>query len=1117
MTPTFDPRRHGIHLLGRPEVIADPTGYFDAVGELGPLFFDTVARVWVCSGYAETAEILSDHRRFRSARIHSAETLASRGLAEFAGVGAMLLEQMIFMDPPDQVEIRMAVRDQFAPARVRRRDPRLRDLATATVRSLPERGEVDLVGDFAERLHVALAETLLGSTGQPQRLVAWADAYGRLIGSLSTLPNLRDRAVLPVLDEAMAYFRAEARRRLAEPGDDLISSLVQALAGRPRTSDSDAEFGLETVAANCVVFTAGGYQTLTHLVCTGLLLLAANPDQKALLRERPELIDSAVDEFMRLDGSSQYLARQIAEDTDFHGVSLRAGQSVVVLPGAANLDARRFTEPRRLDITRQQGRHLGFGMGRHHCIGAPYAQRMAGWAILAFLDRFPDYRLADRPDALRWGPHVNTRCPAHAWTVLEHTGEAGGVAAAGRGADPVPEPARVAADPEPAPPPGCPFTGAAVGPGAADPWHEQVVAWNDTAAPLGPLRHWHEVFAYRATLDPDAVAVLDRGVPHTYRDVDERANALARDLRTRGVQPETVVGVVLDRSVELLIATVAIAKAGGAFLLAERTCPPERLRVMLREAAVGIVLTDAATVDRLAALRLPADPLVVPGTGRAPTAPVTGVAPGNTAYVVFTSGTTGKPKAIAISHEAVVNLHLAQRRVFGIRPSDRVLQFLSPNFDGCVFDLTLAALCGAVLVTVPLTELTVGPPLLRTMRTYRVTVATLTPSVWAALAPDSLPDLRIAAAAGERLPAAVPRRWAAPGRRFLNLYGPAETAVWATWHECDPAEEEPPIGRPVPNKRVYVLDEQSRPVPVGHPGELCIGGTGVGRYLGQPELMEQRFRPDPFDTRPGRLVYHTGDVCRWRPDGLLEYLGRRDRQAKIRGQRVELDEVERVLQDAPGVLHCSVVERDGQLHALVVPDAPAGGPDTAHGRQEQITAHLASRLHSAMVPSRLEFVDELPRALTGKTSREPTGARGATAATPGPPPSALPTSSPAPAVPVPPAVPPVAPSTTGAVPPLAPSTTGAPPTDRHTFVRVTLLTWRIARIFATSLQVPQHRVRADSDFYSLGGDSLASAELLAALEAEAGLLLDVEDLLIKPTPEGIATQLISRHENGALT
>ncbi|MGC5030999.1 amino acid adenylation domain-containing protein [Micromonospora sp. DT229] len=1159
MTATFDPRRHGIHLLGRPEVIADPTGYFDAVAELGPLFFDTVARVWVCSGYAETAEILSDHRRFRSARIHSAQTLTSRGLSEFAGVGGMLLEQMIFMDPPDQVEIRAAVRDQFAPSRVRQRDPELRDIATAMVEALPERGEVDLVEEFAQRLHVALAETLLAVTGQPQRLVAWADAYGRLIGSLSTLPNLRDRAVLPVLDEAMAYFRAEARRRLTEPGPDLVSSLAQALAGRPRKSDRDTEYGLETVAANCVVFTAGGYQTLTHLVCTGLLHLAAHPDQQALLRNRPELIDQAVDEFMRIDGSSQYLARQVAEDLELAGVALRAGQSVVVLPGAANLDPRRFTDPRKLDITRQQGRHLGFGMGRHHCIGAPYAERLAGWAILAFLDRFPHYRLADRADAVQWGPHVNTRCPAHAWTMLHPADEQVPAVGADLDRHPRPEPVtRITADPQPS---GCPVTAVApvnpiasvpavtpasavelvpavapvdpvqqvtpVAPATpgqtADPWYEQLVTWNDTAAPLGTRRLWHEVFAHRAGLDPEAVAVLDRGVPHTYREVEERANALARELRTRGVEPESVVGVVLDRSVELLIATLAVGKAGGAFLLAEHTCPPERLRVMLQEASVGIVLTDPVSAARLAARQLATDLLVVPDTGRAPTAPVTGVAPGNTAYVVFTSGTTGKPKAIAISHEAMVNLHLAQRRVFGIRPSDRVLQFLSPNFDGCVFDLTMAALGGAVLVTVPLTELTVGPPLLRTMRRYGITVATLTPSVWAALAPDPLPDLRIAAAAGERLPTGVLRRWAAPGRRFLNLYGPAETAVWATWHECDPAEEEPPIGRPVPNKRVYVLDEALRPVPVGQPGELCIGGLGVGRYLGQPELMEQRFRPDPFDTRPGRLIYRTGDICRWRPEGTLEYLGRRDRQAKIRGQRVELDEVERILQDAPGVLQCSVVERDGQLTALVVLDVSAGGRDAVRGRQEEITAHLASRLHSAMIPSRFEFLDELPRTLTGKTGHGSTEQRDAAVREPLPPTAVNPPAPPSPAAPAPappsPAPPPVP---TPAVPAPAVSTPTSPAavpplTDQQTFTRLTRLTWRIARIFATSLQVPQHRIRADSDFYSLGGDSLASAELLAALEAEAGLLLDVEDLLIKPTPEGIATQLISRPRIGAPT
>jgi len=317
-----------------------------------------------------------------------------------------------------------------------------------------------LVEDFAARLHAPLVGQLLGIADRPDQLTAWADAYGRLIGSLSTLPSIRDRDVIPILNEAMTTLRAVARQRLEDPGDDLVSSLVRGL-----TADEDLDAALNTAAANCVVFAAGGYQTLTHLVSTGLMLLHDNHDQQRRLREDPDLIDSTIDEFMRISGSSQYVARQATEDVDFHGVKILAGQPVVVLVAAANLDPRRFTDPTKLDIGRQEGRHLGLGMGRHYCIGAPYAERLAGWAIRGFLERYPEYRLESKPE---WSHHVNTRCLAHAYI---RVGEQ--------------------------PPSGL---------SEAD-LHRQLVEWNDTEVPLGRLSCLHQVFEERARLDPNAVAV----------------------------------------------------------------------------------------------------------------------------------------------------------------------------------------------------------------------------------------------------------------------------------------------------------------------------------------------------------------------------------------------------------------------------------------------------------------------------------------------------------------------------------------------------------------------------------------------------------------------------------
>ncbi|MCC8251032.1 amino acid adenylation domain-containing protein [Saccharothrix luteola] len=1011
----YDRARHGTHNLGRAAVVADPLIYIDAVTELGPLFYDQVGGVWVCTGYAEAARVLTDHRRFSSARTRKASALDERGLDAASSAAGIVSEQMLFMDPPEHAAIRARIRDQFTKAQIRARDDVMRRMVDEALADLPEEGVLDLVGDYAAKLPAKLVAHLLGMEGDEELLTRWADAYERLLGSLSSLPDVRDREVVAVLDEAVAGFRDQARRRMADPGDDLVSALVDGIDG------TDEE--LFSVAANCIVLVGGGYQTLTHLVTTGLLQLHDHPDQLRALREEPELIESAVDEFMRRNGSSQYLARLAVEDVDLGGATIRAGQTVLVHLAAANLDPRVFDHPRDLDIRRNGTRHLGFGMGRHYCVGAPYAERLGGWAIRGFLDRYPHYRPAGE---VRWGHHANTRCPAHA-------------------------PVEVRTAP----------------PALSDvERHRVTVEFNDHSAPLGPHAGWHQVFEHRARLAPDSVAVDDQGREHTYGEIDRRANALAHDLRARGVQPESVVGVVMERTVDFVISVLAVAKAGGAFMLAEPTCPPERLRAMVEQSGARVVLTEVDTSAERD------DP------------PITGVTSGNTAYVVFTSGTTGRPKAIAISHEGAVNLHIGQRRIFRLAPTDRVLQFLSPNFDGCFADLVLALLNGATLVVAPTARLVVGPPLVRLLAQRRVTAVILTPSVWLALPDGPLPDLRVAAAAGERLTTAVLARWLVPGRRFLNLYGPAETAVMATWHECTDTGTTPTIGRPVANKQVYVLDADLRPVPVGEPGELCVGGLGVGRYLGRDELMRERFRLDPFAAEPGRLLYRTGDRARWLPDGSIEYLGRRDRQVKIRGQRVELDEVERVLEASPGVEAAVVSERAGRLEAQVVGDLD----------ETVVWKHLRMHLHSGMVPATLTVVAELPRSITGKADR--TG----TPTEPARPQPASPTPEPVAALPAPTPEP----ARTSAPPPV-PTLGTAPEPDR----RRARLTWRIAQFFATCVGIRQAEVKADSDFFALGGDSLAVATLLTKIEQEVDHVLDVEQLLADPTPARISDRILA--------
>lgn len=1039
----YDRARHGVHNFARPDVVADPTRYIDALTELDPVFFDEVGRMWVCTGYEEAVQVLTRHRTFSSARGATSERLAHRSPRDGSRMLQMVMDQALFSDPPEHTKIRALMRDYFTPAQVRAHHGVLDRIVGSALDGLPERGEVDLISDFAGRMSVALGGDLLGLRERQDELTEWADAYGTLLGSLSSLPDVRDVRVIPVLEEALGTLREEVTTRLddAEPRDLLGHMAAGARMAARSTQDMDR--WLDTVAANAVLLVGGGYQTMAHLVSTGLVLLARHSEQRQKLIEDPSLINGAVEEFMRLDGSSQYLARRVTEDTVVGGREMSAGQTVLVHVAAANLDPKRFDEPRHLDIERAGNKHLGFSVGRHYCIGAPYAERLAARAVLGFLDRYPDYEAAADVDEA-WGGHPNTRCRARCpVTVAARPIALRGEGPSRRDGEPAQE-VRVVDD------------------------------WNYTATPLGPLMCWHEHVERHAMESPDQVAVLTSiGQRHTYRDVDRRANAVAHHLRRLGAEPGTPVAVVMERSVDLVIATLAVAKAGAAFLLCETTAPAERVRTMLDDAGVRLVLTDAgpdkAGSDARSALWEPdgtREVLVLPdGTAKRP--PQSGVGPGDPAYLVFTSGTTGQPKAITVTHEGMVNLHVGQKQVIRLHSADRVLQFFSLNFDGCVWDLSLALMSGATLVVATLAELAAGPGLVRLAARTGVTMMTLTLSVWDALPVEDLPALRIAAAAGEVLTPSVVGRWRTDGRRFLNLYGPAEAAIWTTWHEC--ADEVAyPIGRPIANKRVYVLDESGEPLPVGSNGELCIGGVGLGRYLGRPDLMEDRFLPDVFGSEPGRLLYRTGDICRWLPSGDLEYVGRWDRQVKIRGQRVELEEVEATLGGIDGVRAAVVRVIDGALHATIA---------STTVDESTVRSRIAHTLYSGMTPRTITIVPELPRDGAGKANRGEGDTPSFTASAPPPP-------EPSPEPPMQP----------------LPGQDGSPEERRRTAA-----VWSAARMFAVALDVPQVQVRTGSDFFSLGGDSLSTATLLRRIEEEFHVAVEVDDFLHEPTPIGTAS------------
>ncbi|MCP4655581.1 MAG: amino acid adenylation domain-containing protein, partial [bacterium] len=603
--------------------------------------------------------------------------------------------------------------------------------------------------------------------------------------------------------------------------------------------------------------------------------------------------------------------------------------------------------------------------------------------------------------------------------------------------------------------------------------------WSDTRCDAAGASSIQELFAVQVERTPEAVAVVCGRECLSYRELDARANALARVLAGLGVGPEVVVALAIDSSPEMLVGLLGVLKAGGAYLPLDPAYPQERLDFMVEDSGAAVVLTEDELAPRfeelsrsgtrraggalpgIRVLRLgkgspeSGEPSVGPQEG----VPAVGVGPGSLAYVIYTSGSTGRPKGVAITHGTLMNLVSWHLRSYRVRRGDRATQVAGPAFDASVWEIWPYLAVGATLC-IPDPETRFSPPeLVSWLVAELITVSFLpTPLAELAMAQEwpSASALRALLTGGEALHHRPP---AGLGFELVNHYGPTESTVVATCGGVAPAPERtdtPDIGRPIANVRVYLLDRMLRPVPLGAAGELSIGGGSLARgYLDQPGLTAEHFVPDPHSGDPsagdgGGRLYRTGDLARFRADGAIEFLGRIDRQVKVRGIRIELGEIEAFLAQSPSVRECVVVAQETRPGDVRLVAYLAAEPESAPVERE-LRGFLKERLPEAMVPSAFVLLEALPLTPNGKVDRAALARR------------TLPDRA-------------------------APQDEFVPP---RTPTEVAL-----ARIWSRVLGVEQVGMR--DNFFELGGDSILSIQVVSGARQE-GLVLTPREVFDQPT------------------
>jgi len=502
-----------------------------------------------------------------------------------------------------------------------------------------------------------------------------------------------------------------------------------------------------------------------------------------------------------------------------------------------------------------------------------------------------------------------------------------------------------------------------------------LVEWNATQKDYSRGRCVHELFEAQAAATPERIAAVYEGQTITYRELNRRANQLAHHLRAFGVGPESLVGVCLERSLEMLIALLAVHKAGGAYVPLDPAFPADRLAYMLEDSQAAVLLTQQSLREilpqqRAVMLCLEAEAQAIAGQGE--DNPAALASPENLAYVIYTSGSTGKPKGVQVLQSAVVNFLESMRQAPGMQADDVLLAVTTLSFDIAGLELFLPLIVGGRVVIASRETASDGAALLQLLEESQATLMQATPATWRMLLAagwQQSPRLKILCG-GEAMPTELAQALLPRCAELWNLYGPTETTIWSTLQKVETtAGGFVPIGRPIANTEIYILDVALNPTPIGIPGELYIGGEGLARgYRNRPELTAEKFVPHPFAAHLGERLYRTGDLARYLADGTIDFLGRIDHQVKIRGFRIELGEIETVLARHPRIQQAVVIARedtpgDKRLVAYLIADKAAAP------RVSELRQWLRESLPDYMLPAAFVFLEQFPLTPNGKINR----------------------------------------------------------------------------------------------------------------------------------------------------